>query len=289
MADAAQPRNEPEESPLSPWWIRSIIIVMVSGFAGLIAITLLAYRNAPPIPARIVDDSGAVLFTGDDIGNGQALFLRYGLMSNGSIWGHGAYLGPDYSADALHRIGEDTAAALAQRQFGQPLAALAPERVAAIRGEAEVTLKTNRYDAASETLLLTAAQARAFREQIGYWTRYFHDPVGNGGLKPDLITDPVQLHQLTAFITWAAWASVANRPGDDFSYTNNFPYDPDVGNRPTSGALLWSALSLLVLLAGIATVLLAFGKFDQLGWITRGQHIHPSVIPGKRAQGSARW
>ncbi len=95
----------------------------------------------------------------------------------------------------------------------------------------------------------------------------------------------MQLHQLTAFITWAAWASVANRPGDDFSYTNNFPYDPDVGNRPTSGALLWSALSLLVLLAGIATVLLAFGKFDQLGWITRGQHIHPQVIPGKASAG----
>ncbi len=285
MTEAARPGSEQEEAALSPWWIRSIIIVMVSGFAGLIAITLLAYRNAPPIPARIVDDSGAVLFTGDDIGSGQALFLRYGLMSNGSIWGHGAYLGPDYSADALHRIGEDTAAALAQRQFGQPLAALAPEQVAAIRGEVEVTLKTNRYDAASETLLLTAAQARAFREQIGYWTRYFHDPVGNGGLKPGLITDPVKLHQLTAFITWAAWASVANRPGDDFSYTNNFPYDPDVGNRPTSGALLWSALSLLVLLAGIATVLLAFGKFDQLGWITRGQHIHPRVIPGKASAG----
>ena len=46
-----------------------------------------------------------VLFTGDDIGEGQAVFLRYGLMDNGSIWGHGAYLGPDYSAEALHRIG----------------------------------------------------------------------------------------------------------------------------------------------------------------------------------------
>jgi len=285
MSDATQAGSEPEESPLSPWWIRSVMIVMVVGLAGLISITVLAYRNAPPIPARIVDASGASLFTGDDISNGQALFLRYGLMDNGTIWGHGAYLGPDYSAEALHRIGENTAAALAQRQYGQPLAALTPMQLAAIRSEVAVTLKTNRYDAASDTLHLTAPEAEAYRGQIGHWTRYFHDPVGNGGLKPDLITDPAELHQLTAFITWAAWVSVANRPGDDFSYTNNFPYDPDVGNRPTPGALLWSALSLLVFLAGVAAVLLAFGRFDNLGWVTRGHHVHPQMIPGQASAG----
>ena len=261
------------------------MIVMVVGFAGLLAITTLAYRNAPPIPAQVVDAAAPRVFTGDDISNGQALFLRYGLMDNGTIWGHGAYLGPDYSAEALHRIGEDTAAALAQQQYGKPVADLTPMQAAAIRAQVAVTLKTNRYDAASDTLHLTAPEAEAYRSQIGYWTRYFHDPVSNGGLKPDLITDPAELHQLTAFITWAAWASVANRPGDDFSYTNNFPYDPDVGNRPTPGALLWSALSLLVLLAGIAAVLLAFGKFDYLGWVTRGHHVHPQMIPGQASAG----
>ena len=285
MTDAAQPKNEPEESPLSAWWLRSIAVVMAVGFSGLITITLLAYRNAPPIPSRIVDASGVTVFSGDDINNGQAVFLRYGLMSNGTIWGHGAYLGPDYSAEALHRIGEDTAEAMAQRQYGQPLTALTPMQSAAIRGEVALTLKTNRYDAASDTLHLTAPEARAYRSQIDHWARYFHDPVGNGGLKPDLITDPAELRQLTAFITWAAWASVANRPGEDFSYTNNFPYDPDVGNRPTPGAMLWSALSLLVLLAGIAVVLVAFGRFDYLGWITRGHHIHPLVIPGQASTG----
>ena len=117
MTEAALPKDEPEESPLSPWWIRSVLIVMVLGFAGLLAVTTLAYRNAPPIPGQVVDSNGATLLTGADISNGQALFLRYGLMDNGTIWGHGAYLGPDYSAEALHRIGEDTAAALAQQQY----------------------------------------------------------------------------------------------------------------------------------------------------------------------------
>lgn len=285
MAEAAQPKIEPEESSLSPWWIRSVLIVMVLGFAGLLAITVLAYRNAPPIPGKVVDPSGVVLFTGDDISNGQATFLRHGLMDNGTIWGHGAYLGPDYSAEALHRIGGDTAAALAEQQFALRLSELTPMQTAAIRAQVAVTLKTNRYDAASDMLHLTAAEAKAYRQQIGYWAAYFHDPATNGGLKPDAITDPHELHQLTAFITWAAWASVAERPGSHYSYTNNFPFDPDVGNRAPPGALLWSALSLVVLLGGIAAVLLAFGKFDYLGWITRGHHVHPQVIPGQASRG----
>ena len=83
---------------------------------------------------------------------------------------------------------------------------------------------------------------------------------------------------------------MANRPGAAYSYTNNFPYDPSVGNVPTPARVLWSALSLVVLLGGIAVVLLAFGKFDYLGWISRGHHMPPAAAAGCRpAQGSARW
>ena len=282
---AALPKAEPEESPLSPWWLRAVAIVLVVGFAGLLSITLLAYRNAAPIPARVVDASRMALFTRDDILDGQALFLRYGLMDNGTVWGHGAYLGPDYAAEALHRIGEDTAAGVAQREYGKLVDDLTAVELAAVRSEVAIILKTNRYDAASDTLRLTEPESFAYRQQIEFWTSYFHEPARNGGLKPDLITDPTELKQLTAFIVWAAWASVANRPGANYSYTNNFPYDPDVGNRPTAGALLWSALSLLALLAAIAGLPLAFGKFDYLGWITRGHRARAQFIPGVTSPG----
>jgi nitric oxide reductase subunit B len=274
-----------EDPALSPWWVRAVLIVMVLGFSGLIAVTVLAYHNAPPIPARVIGADDAVLFTGADVGDGQAVFLKYGLMDNGTVWGHGAYLGPDYAAETLHRIGEHTAAALAQQQYGKPLAALTRAQLAGVRSEVAVALKTNRYDATTETLRLTAPETEAFRLEIGQWTDYFRHPSRNGGLKRDLITDPAELHQLTAFITWAAWASVADRPGADYSYTNNFPYDPTVGNQPTAGALLWSALSLMMLLGGIAVVLLAFGKFDYLGWISRGRHVHPHLLPGQASAG----
>lgn len=281
----ADPPLIEDDGPLSPWWIRGVLIVMVLGFSGLMTITLLAYRNAPPIPDRIVDAHGVTLFSGDDIRDGQAVFLTYGLMANGSIWGHGAYLGPDYSAEALHRMGVDTAEAIAQHTYQQPLAALTRMQQAGIRAETALALKTNRYDEATGTLHLIAPETEAYRQQIGYWSDYFKEPARNGGLKRDLISDPTALRQFAAFVTWAAWASVAARPGEAYSYTNNFPYDPLVGNVPTPDALIWSALSLIVLLAGIAAVLLAFGKFDYLGWITRGHHVHPHLLPGQSSQG----
>lgn len=284
MSVAAQPLSE-DDGPLSPWWLRSVVIVMVLGFAGLITITTLAYRNAPPIPAQVLDAQGAALFSGADIGDGQAVFLRYGLMANGSIWGHGAYLGPDYSAEALHRMGERTGEAVAHERHQRPFARLTAAQQAGVRAETAVALKTNRYDAATGTLRFTAPQAAAYREQIAHWTGYFREPSRNGGLKRDLITDPSELRRFAAFVTWAAWASVANRPGEAYSYTNNFPYDPGVGNLATSDALLWSALSLIVLLAGTASVLLAFGRFDYLGWITRGEHVHPHLLPGRSSPG----
>lgn len=284
VSAAAQPLTA-DDTDLSPWWLRTLLIVLLAGFATLVGITMLAYRNAPPIPAQVVDAQGASLFSGGDISEGQTVFLKYGLMANGSIWGHGGYLGPDYSAIALHRIGEVTAAAIAQEHYRMPLAALAPAQQAAVRAETAVELKTNRYDAATGVLQLTAPQTDAYRRQIDHWTEYFRDPAFNGGLQRDLIGDPAELRQFTAFVTWAAWVSVANRPGATYSYTNNFPYDPSVGNVPTPSAVLWSALSLIVLLAGIAGVLLAFGKFDYLGWISRDHHIHPQLLPGESSAG----
>jgi nitric oxide reductase subunit B len=274
-----------DSGPLSPWWIRTIMIVMLLGFSGLILITTLSYRNAPPIPQLVLDDHGATLATGADISAGQAVFLKYGLMSNGSIWGHGAYLGPDYSAAALHRMGMASADRIARERFGRAFVELAGAQQAAVNAESSVMLKANRYDARSATLRLTAAQSAAFAGEATLWREYFRHPAGNGGLKAELISDAAELHQFAAFVSWAAWASVTARPGADYSYTNNFPYDPSVGNVPTSSALLWSALSVMVLLAGIASVLLAFGKFDFLGWFTRGRHVPPHLLPGHASPG----
>ncbi|MDB5912298.1 MAG: nitric oxide reductase large subunit, partial [Ramlibacter sp.] len=234
MTPAAQPLTT-DAGPLSPWWMRAVVAVMLLGFAGLLAITALAYRNAPPVPGRVLDSRGEVLFTGDEVREGQAVFLKYGLMANGSIWGHGAYLGPDYAAATLHSMGEHAADAVARERYGKPFAQLPAGQQAGATGEAAALLKGNRYDPAADALQFSAGETAAWREQPARWKRYFQETSSNGRLKPQLITDAEELRQFSAFVTWAAWASVANRPGENHSYTNNFPYDPTVGNVATSG------------------------------------------------------
>ncbi|MEI9479877.1 MAG: cbb3-type cytochrome c oxidase subunit I, partial [Deltaproteobacteria bacterium] len=265
---------------LSPWWRNSVILVMVIGFSVLIWMTTTTYRDAPPIPEEVVSPTGEMVFTGEDILAGQEVFLKYGLMENGSIWGHGAYLGPDFSAEYLHTLAIDAGELLAKQIYNRPPSQLTPAEQAAINAEVHQLLKQNRYDVKTKALVFTPSEATSYRNQIVKWTTYVSEPAVNRGLLKKHMSDPKELQQLTAFFAWTAWASVANRPGKSHSYTNNFPYDPMIGNGPTSDAYLWSALSLITLLAGTAIVLFFFGKFDFLGWKRTGEHIHPQMLPG---------
>src|SRR5512139_2678454 len=118
-------KNTPSET-LSPWWRRSVMIVLVLGFAVLIWMAIRAHRDAPPIPERVVGPSGETLFTHDQILAGQEVFLKYGLMENGTIWGHGAYLGPDFSAEYLHVLAIDTRNHLAKQVYQREWPTLSP-------------------------------------------------------------------------------------------------------------------------------------------------------------------
>ncbi|CAL1241184.1 nitric-oxide reductase large subunit [Candidatus Methylocalor cossyra] len=280
-----QPRlHDGSSATLSPAWGWGVVGVLVLGFAVLIWMTLRVYEDAPPIPEKVVDAAGATLFTGEDIRAGQEVFLRYGLMENGTIWGHGAYLGPDFSAQYLHNLVLDSARVLAQRDL-EALSAAQRDRILA---EIRHLLRTNRYQAESRTLTFTPAEEGSFRRQIDYWGDYFQNAAANRGLPAKYIGDREELRRLTAFFAWTAWASVAQRPGQSYSYTNNFPYDPDVGNTPTADTVLWSALSLVFLLGGTALVLYVFGRYDFLGWRQPVLHVHPRLLPGLGTTDSQR-
>jgi len=265
---------------LSPWWRNSVILILVVGFAVLIWIAVRSYKDAPPIPEKVLTQTGETIFTREDILTGQQVFLKYGLMENGTIWGHGAYLGPDFSAEYLHTLAIHAGEMLAKENYHRSFPELSTAQRAAIHAEVQQLLKQNRYASETKTLIFTAPEAASYRDQIEKWTTYFSQPSLNRGLLVNHIKDPKELQQLTAFFAWTAWASVANRPDKSYSYTNNFPYDPMAGNTPTSDAVLWSALSLITLLAGTAMVLFAFGRFNFLGWRGSGEHIHPQMLPG---------
>jgi nitric oxide reductase subunit B len=253
---------------VSKGWVQAIALVVLFGFFILGLLAYRAYAGQPPIPDRVVDPSGRVVFTGEDVTAGQGVFLKNGLMQYGSIFGHGAYLGPDYTADYLRR----SALSVRESYGGE--------------GSDEAVVRTvedfkeNRYDPESRTLEFTAAQAAAFGELRGYYGDYFGEPTTRYGLRPEAIRDPGEIRQLTAYFAWTAWAAAALRPGLDYTYTNNWPPEPLVENEPTGEVVVWSVLSLVALLGGIGLLFAAFGRWNFLGWRGREQATLSFRAPG---------
>jgi nitric oxide reductase subunit B len=253
---------------VSKTWIQAVALVVVFGFFVLGLLAYRTYSGEAPIPARVVDPKGNVLFIGNDITGGQQIFLRNGLMEYGSIFGHGAYLGPDYTADYLRR----SATAVFEVHGGQQSDSANSKTVA--------EFKTNRYDPASDTLTFTEAQSTAYNQLKDYYQSVFNDPSTQSGLRPHAISERRDTDQLTAFFAWSAWVASATRPGTDYSYTNNWPPEPLVGNRVTANAVLWSVLSLIALLGGIGLLFAAFGRWNFLGWHGREQKTLSFRAPG---------
>ncbi len=261
-------------------WLAAIAAVFAFGFTVLGLLGGRIYRGQPPLPDRVVDGAGRTLFTGREIMAGQGIFLRNGLMEYGSILGHGAYLGPDYTADYLRR-----SASIALEANGGADSASAA--AATVRD-----FKANRYDPATRALAFSPAQARAFESLVGYYAKSFGDPTTRFGLRPRPIADPSEVRSLTAFFAWTAWSAAALRPGRDYTYTNNWPPEPLVGNRASPEAFVWSVLSLIALLGGIGIMLAIFGRWRGLGWHPREgaiEFLPPGRVPLTPSQRTTAW
>ena len=106
---------------LSRRWVQVSLLVFILGFFGLGLAGYLNYSGEPPIPARSSLPPARRCSRKSDVIDGQKVFLGNGLMEYGSIFGHGAYLGPDYTADYLHRqIGAMRAGRPARREKPAP-------------------------------------------------------------------------------------------------------------------------------------------------------------------------
>ena len=234
---------------VSKGWVQAVALVVLLGFFGLGFLTLRTYQAKPPIPERVVDPQGRWSTPTNDVERGQKVFLNNGLMEYGSVFGHGAYLGPDYTADYLRRASD-----FVKRSHGGARSDRAAQQTIE-------DFRTNRYDEGTKTLELTAAQAEAHHRLVRHYSRFFSEPTSKNGLRPDAITDREKLADLTAFFGWTAWAGAAERPGHDYSYTNNWPPEPRVDNKPTANVVVWSVLSLIALLGGIGILFGVFGRW----------------------------
>jgi nitric oxide reductase subunit B len=225
-------------------------------------------KEKPPIPRAAVAASGGPIFTEKEVIDGQNYFYSRGGQHMGSIWGHGAYLAPDWSADYLHRMGlfiaarhlgksPGAAGAFTQADLAQ-LDAPTRARVTALVTE---ELKTNRYDAASGNLTLTDFQSEAHVSLVRYYTDLFRNGNEHMGLQSGIVQSDAEGRQVASFFAWLAWAAGTNRPEGTRTYTSNWPYDPLVGNHPLPDALIWSIVSVILLILGIAGAIFLYQRY----------------------------
>ncbi|MBP7861827.1 nitric-oxide reductase large subunit [bacterium] len=248
-------------------WKLSVLLVFIVGFSLLIFMGHETSTQAPPIPEKVVTADDKLLFTGTDILNGQAVFQKYGLMDVGSIFGHGAYNGPDFSAEYLHKQAVVTLQNQALSQYKKNYADLSRAQQGALKDALSEELKKNRYDTKSHNLIYSESEVLGFAELKAHYKHLFTH-ADQLPLPRNYIKSEKEIEDLTCFFSWAAWTCVTNRPDKDYTFTNNWPPDELVGNKPHMQVFLWSALSLISLIGGIGLTQFLLGAYPQLGWRT---------------------
>lgn len=242
-----------------PHWL-ALTGVIVGSFAVLGYYGRELYREAPPIPQRIVASDGTVIFTAEEIQDGQNVWQSMGGQEVGSIWGHGAYVAPDWSADWLHRECVWLLDHWAQAEQGQAFDELDLERQASLKQRLRTELRTNTYDPASGDLTVSLDRAKAIDTVGNHYVALFGDDPRLTDLREayaipgNSVPSADRREMLCAFFFWSSWACATNRPGSEVTYTNNWPAESLIANRPTGPIVIWSVISFVFLLAGIAAL-----------------------------------
>ena len=251
------------------YWIGFVVVVLAS-FAVLGFTGVRIYQTAPPIPDRVVTSSGSEIVASGEVSAGQNVWQAAGGMEMGSIWGHGSYVAPDWTADWLHRESLFILDAWAGAEHGQPYARLSSEKQAGLLARLRERAKANRYDEQTHTLTIDDERGAAFQALTAHYADVFIEGRKEYAIRRGALADRDAVRQMSAFFFWSAWAAAANRPGENVSYTNNWPHEPLIGNTPSGDTVVWTGVSILVLLAGIGAM---------ASWFASRKHEEPCIPP----------
>lgn len=239
------------------WTWLAVICLLSFSVLGWVGTEI--YLKAPPIPKQIISANGTVLYTGEQVQYGQEAWRAAGGQQVGSVWGHGSYLAPDWSADWLHREALALRAIWAKRDFGKQYEQLSITEKAQLDARLKTEMRTNTYDEKTGKTILSDDRASAVRQVASHYIKLFGNDVSMDTLREEYammtgsLTEKADLDALSAFFFWSAWSAVTDRPGEvNLSYTANWPHEPLVGNTPTANTGIWSIASVILMIGAIA-------------------------------------
>lgn len=244
------------------WYILIAVVGVTFSLLGFFGAEI--YREAPPIPAHVMSADGEQIMTRDDILDGQTAWQSIGGMQLGSIWGHGAYQAPDWSADWLHRELLHWLDISAEEQYGKPYQDLSDREQAILQYELKKDYRTNSFNPETEQLVVSKTRAQAIARTTTYYDHLFSDAPEfqvtrqHYAMKENTLPSAERRDKLANFFFWTAWATATERPDSVATYTNNWPHEPLIDNKPTAENIAWSVISIILLIAGIGGLIWAW-------------------------------
>lgn len=234
-------------------WIAFAAVLTVS-FLVLGWIGTRIYQEMPPIPDKVVTDQGQTIIESGQISAGQNVWQTLGGMEVGSVWGHGGYVAPDWTADWLHREAVFILDKWSNEEFGGPFAELDEERKGQLTARLGQQLRTNTYDWETKTITISPVRAEAFAANVAHYEKVFMQGEDAYAIPAGSVRSTQRVRDMAAFFFWTSWSAVTKRPDDTVSYTNNWPHEPLVGNRPSGDNIVWTGVSVIMLLAGVGAM-----------------------------------
>ena len=254
------------------WWV-ALAVVVLGSFAVLLFMGVRINEEKPPIPTAVVDNSGRTIMTGDDITSGQQIWQSLGGQEIGTVWGHGAYVAPDWTADWLHResmyLLDTWAKAAGATSYDQAT----PEQQGALKARLKAALRTNTYDAGTGQISLSADRVAAYESLAKHYADHFATGDEREAIPRGTLTDAAAAQKMADFFWWTSWSASTNRPNDTVTYTQNWPHEPLIDNVPPADNVVWSLVSIVLLLAGVSAMVLYHRVNDN-----RGESI-PEQVP----------
>jgi len=234
-----------------------LAVVFIGSFAVLLYFGGRIYQEKPPIPNQIITDAGEVIYTKSDIQEGQNIWKRMGGQEVGSVWGHGAYVAPDWTADGLHRELVFILDKWSTEKYGAVYEEISEEQQLGLKLQLKKEIRTNTYDKSKDEIIVSAIRAEAMKNVSEHYNKVFGDDPSLAtyreqiALPANSIESLEDRRKIAAFFFWATWSTSTNREGMDVTYTNNWPGEELIDNEPSHTLLIWSILSVILLLAGV--------------------------------------
>jgi len=235
---------------MKKYWILFAGVILVS-FTVLGLVGYGIYQEKPPLPVRVVTEDGTLVFEGETIQTGQNVWQAMGGMETGSVWGHGSYVAPDWTADWLHRESMYILDKWGEDDYGLSYNKLPKDKQAQLKARLAEMMRKNTYNIKSGEIIVPAVRAEAIISISKYYEKLFTEGNEDYAIRRNSLTDKTKLKQLAAFFWWSSWAASTSRPGEEITYTSNWPHEELVENKPTGDTIVWTGVSIIVLLAGI--------------------------------------